>query len=191
MCGRFFLWLEDERTRNIVFPTDDIMALTREGWKTLRWGMRVNGKPVINARSETVSIKPMFYASFRQRRCLVPADGFFEWVRLEGKRTKNCYQVTDADSARMMMAGIYNEKDECAIITQTADDIVGTIHDRMPVFLQSSEMQALWLHQDDLAEIVLSASQKNALKIKPETEDITPKRKTQSKADRQMALDID
>jgi putative SOS response-associated peptidase YedK len=105
---------------------------------------------MINARSETVADKPAFRFAFRRRRCLVPADGFFEWQRL-GK-SKQPYFIQTADEQPFAMAGLWESwegpdhslVESCTILTTEPNELMQPIHDRMPVILPS-ESYAEWL----------------------------------------------
>lgn len=98
------------------------------------------GSRLINARAETVSEKPAFRQAFRQRRCLVVADGFYEWQRVG--RQKQPYYLTAAQGGPFALAGLWEQwrRDgqaigSCTIITTDANDCVRPVHDRMPVIL--------------------------------------------------------
>ncbi len=123
----------------------------------LRWGLipswakeaRV-GYRMINARAETVAQKPAFRGAFRQRRCLVPADGFYEWRKL-GK-AKQPYRITLADGGPFAFAGLWERwrasdgqaVESFTIITTEANPLLRPIHDRMPVILDAADYDA-WL----------------------------------------------
>jgi putative SOS response-associated peptidase YedK len=107
---------------------------------------------MINARSETVHEKPSFRSPFRSRRCLIVADGFYEWVR-EGK-VKRPFYITMTDDQPFCMAGIWErwaagEKvvESVAVLTTTANGLMARIHDRMPVIIPPSEFHR-WLAAD-------------------------------------------
>jgi putative SOS response-associated peptidase YedK len=123
------------------------------------------GSRLINARLETVAEKPAFRKAFSQRRCVLPADGFYEWYALDGslaggraKIKKQPFFVHRADGARLVMAGIYEiwrdpakdrEDDSawlrtCSVITTEATDAIGHIHDRMPMVIPREAIDA-WL----------------------------------------------
>jgi putative SOS response-associated peptidase YedK len=109
-------------------------------------------KGLINARSETLEERPSFSESFQKRRCLVPADGFYEWVRNGRSKQPYCFQLKD--ESPFAFAGIWDrwKRDDssitsCAIVTTTPNELLATIHDRMPVIL-SAEGQARWLNGD-------------------------------------------
>ena len=108
------------------------------------------GFKMINARAETVATKPAFRESIRKRRCLIPADGFYEW-RKDGK-TKTPFCFTMADDSIFAFAGIWdswrNPEGQtiktCSIITTTPNALLADIHDRMPVILPDDAYD-LWL----------------------------------------------
>ncbi|BEQ16054.1 SOS response-associated peptidase [Desulfoferula mesophila] len=123
----------------------------------LRWGLvpawakeeRV-GYKMINARAETVADKPAYRGPFRRSRCLVPADGFFEWASTaQGKQP---YFLARRDRAPFALAGLWDrwhgpegeELRSFTIITTTANHVVAPIHERMPVMLQPGD-EAAWL----------------------------------------------
>lgn len=121
----------------------------------LRWGLipfwakdKSIGYRMINARAEGLADKPAFRQPFRQQRCLIPADGFYEW-RHEGDR-KQPYYIHRKDSQPMMFAGLWSRWgdqeiiESCAIITGEPNDLVAPIHNRMPVILDSADCDA-WL----------------------------------------------
>jgi putative SOS response-associated peptidase YedK len=145
-----------------VAPTDSVYAVAEhDGTRLLgafRWGLipfwakdRKIGARNINARAETVAEKPTFRDSFAKRRCLIPADGFYEWQRLpKGKLPHYIYR---ADRRPLALAGIWSSWKEpetgervltCSIITGEPNAMVGEIHDRMPVILQESTWDT-WL----------------------------------------------
>ena len=125
----------------------------------LRWGLLphwVKGDPKkvrqpINARSETVQTAPMFRDAFRARRCIVPIDGFYEWQVLPGGQ-KQPHAVARADGAVMALAGLWegwrspdgDTVRSFTVITTTAMDALGHLHERMPVVLEPSDWPA-WL----------------------------------------------
>ena len=180
MCGRYTMATPDLgrvrtrfgldervelRRRFNVAPTDDVVAVTtdREGHPrgdSLRWGLvpfwaddpKV-GSRMINARAETVPEKPAFRDAFASRRCLILADGFYEWQRREG--AKRPWWITRADGEPFAFAGLWatwrpkgtegvEPLRSCTIITTTASAAVAPLHDRMPVILPSG-VEAEWL----------------------------------------------
>ena len=170
MCGRFTLRSRDRikakglgnsdlpfEARFNIAPSQSILAIADFGneldLKYLVWGLvpswSKDGKGFINARSETIEDKPSFSESFQRRRCLIPADGFYEWQR-SGKIAQP-YYFQMRDESPFAFAGIWDEWQgdgkviaSCAIITTTANELLASIHDRMPVILRS-ESQDQWL----------------------------------------------
>jgi putative SOS response-associated peptidase YedK len=171
MCGRYTLASPDPaalrarfpigesveiRRRFNVCPGDEVLAVTtgREGaprGELLRWGLVPHwaedpriGYRMINARIETLATKPAFRDA---RRCLVIADGFYEWERLEGGG-KQPYRVTRVDGAPFAFAGLWaswrGELRSCSIVTTAAFPSIERIHDRMPVILVP-EGERRWL----------------------------------------------
>ena len=115
-----------------------------------RWAKEPKG--LINARAETVAEKPSFRDSFRRRRCLVPADGFYEW-RAAGQRRKQPYAIRFAGDELLAFAGIWDrwlgasgeELVTCALLTCPPNEAVARLHHRMPVVLPGEEAMATWL----------------------------------------------
>ena len=187
MCGRFAFYSPSEATaalfgasgsidlqpRYNIAPTQDIAAI-REGESgreltTLRWGLvpfwakdPSIGNRMINARAETVAEKPSFRAAFRRRRCLVLADGFYEWRKEESGKTP--YLISLASGEPFALAGLWEhwqakESDEtidsATLITTQANAFMQQLHHRMPVILEPTTAER-WLAGDDqvLDEIV-------------------------------------
>ncbi|MCW2953323.1 MAG: hypothetical protein JWQ48_2493 [Conexibacter sp.] len=179
MCGRFTLAtataselrqrfpisesVELERRFNVA-PGDDVIAIrARDGVAAaskLRWGFTPPwakdpsvGFKMINARAETVAEKPAFRDAFKRHRCLIVADGFYEWRR-DGVRQP--FHITRADGAPFAFAGLWTGwKDpdsedwlrSCTIVTTQANDAIAGIHPRMPVML-APEVEGTWLDPD-------------------------------------------
>ena len=177
MCGRFTLtipaaeWASlfdvappDIEPRYNIAPSQDVAAIRiavgadgpagRElawpQWGFIpRWARDPAGRP-INARCETVSDKPTFRDSFRDRRCLIVADGFYEW-RKEG-RFKQPYWIRLAEGGPFAFAAVWDRwrepggepVDTCTILTTEANDRLRVLHDRMPVILDPGH-HAAWL----------------------------------------------
>ena len=176
MCGRFNLhtpvdqlvamfhlqpmpWIEP---RYNIAPMQMILAIrqSEHGREAhlLRWGLvpqwsrdESSAARLINARGETVADKPSFRAAFKRRRCLIPADGFYEW-HAEPGRNKQPYHIHQADGQTMTFAGLWEhwQKEDgglletCTIITTEANDLLRGIHDRMPVILSQAD-HGVWL----------------------------------------------
>ena len=187
MCGRFTLISSvadlqlqfgfamepaDVRPRYNVTPTQQVLTVTNEGERRgemMRWGLVPSwakdikiGSRMINAVSETAAGKTAFRSAFRRRRCLVLADGFFEW-RKEGNGSKRSASrriplyFTQKSGETMAFAGLWENwkspDDEwvrsCTILTTAANSFIEPVHNRMPVIL-SEETVPLWL--DPLTE---------------------------------------
>lgn len=147
-----------------VCPTNPVAVVTSDGGarrlRPMRWGFiphwydsPSDGPLLINARAETLAEKPAFRAAARERRCLVPADGFYEWSRAEDGRRLPWY-VYRGDGAPITFAGIWQdwESDEArlttvAIITTQANRAISAIHHRMPVSLEQRDWP-LWLGEE-------------------------------------------
>jgi putative SOS response-associated peptidase YedK len=176
MCGRYastrgrqelidFFGIDDDEGDELepdfnVAPTKPVpVVLTREVRElhVARWGLvpfwakdASIGARLINARLETVHEKPAFRRAFAKRRCLVPADGYYEWQTSEGG-AKQPFFIRPADGGVLVMAGLYEvwrRADErlltCTVITTEATDDVGRIHDRMPMLVEPGRFAA-WL----------------------------------------------
>jgi putative SOS response-associated peptidase YedK len=157
-----------------VAPTQQVAAvLEDEGGRRLemlRWGLVPSwaddpeiGARMINARSETAPEKPSFRRAFRGRRCLIPADGFYEWKRENGG--KQPYYFHMQDGRPFAFAGLWEswEKGDgtlrtCAILTTRANSVLEGVHDRMPVILPHDAYDA-WLDPDadreELGELMI------------------------------------
>ena len=177
MCGRYTLATPvdnlvelfeiDEYPSSItssynIAPTQEVAAVLVEGEKRklemLKWGLIPSwadepniGNKMINARAETVSQKPSFRTPFKNRRCLVLTDGFYEWLRTpEGKQP---YYIHMKDGSPFAFAGLWEvwrdgeEIRSCTIITTDANELVGEIHKRMPVILPPEDYD-MWLDPD-------------------------------------------
>jgi len=170
MCGRFTLHSKERiklkqpvsldlpfAARYNIAPSQNVLTLGDFGRgleaRLLMWGLipswSTDGKAFINARAETLEERPSFSESFRLRRCLIPADGFFEWKR--SGREKQPYYIQSADEAPLMFAGIWDTwhnrgelVTSCAIITTKANELVGELHNRMPAIL-APEFHDAWL----------------------------------------------
>lgn len=149
-----------------IAPSQDIPAIRREGRKRelalLRWGLipfwakdPKIGYRTINARGETAAVTPSFRAAFRQRRCLVPASGFFEWDKQSGSRQP--YRIRRRDGQPMAFAGLWERWQDpregtviesCTILTTQANKEVSRIHERMPVILAAVD-HPLWLDPEE------------------------------------------
>jgi putative SOS response-associated peptidase YedK len=156
-----------ERRFNVC-PGDEILAVTtdRHGeprGERLRWGFVPHwarepgmGLKMINARAETVAEKPAYRDALRTHRCLVVADGFYEWQAGRRGGTKLPWHVTRADGAPFAFAGLWSvwrgAGDQvlrtCTIVTTSANDRLREVHDRMPVMLPDQGAEEAWLAHD-------------------------------------------
>ncbi|HBE91899.1 MAG TPA: hypothetical protein DDW55_04980 [Gammaproteobacteria bacterium] len=174
MCGRFYLDAPDElvlthfgleggihlKARYNITPSQDI-AIVRSGEQgrelsLARWGLvpawsreEKTQYSMINARADTVADKPAYRQAFRQRRCLIPASGFYEWRKMSSG--KQPYRIGMADNGIMALAGLWEHwegegksLDSCSIIVTEANDLIRPIHDRMPVILDREKFDH-WL----------------------------------------------
>ena len=151
----------DEQPRFNIAPTDPILAIRRdaEGVREagrLRWGLQPGrwalkpGRPLINARAETITEQPAFRDSFHERRCLIPADGFYEWRKDENG--KQPIWISRPDGQHWAFAGIWAKLEHpegetvhsCAIVTCEPNELIKPIHDRMPVILEPGS-EAAWI----------------------------------------------
>jgi putative SOS response-associated peptidase YedK len=177
MCGRFSqsssaaaisavfgVETSDIPPRYNIAPTQSVAAIlqlpsNQPHLHWLRWGLIPSwakdpkiGSKLINARAETVAQKPSFRSAFRHRRCLIPADGFYEWQQIEGSRQKQPYFIGLQDEGLFAFAGLYERWESpdgdvletCTIVTTTANELVEPIHSRMPVLLAPQDYN-LWL----------------------------------------------
>jgi putative SOS response-associated peptidase YedK len=150
-----------------VAPTQEILAIVRHDDRNhlekLHWGLvpfwakdAGNGSRMINARSETVATKPSFRMAFKWRRCLILADGFYEWMGEKGN--KQPMYLTLPDGRPFAFAGLWEDWDNrgkeptayrsCSILTREASESVMPIHNRMPVILKPEAVDA-WLNRDN------------------------------------------
>jgi putative SOS response-associated peptidase YedK len=180
VCGRYSLAVPDPshlrgrfpvgesveiRPRFNIAPTDDVLAVTtdRDGrprGELLRWGLVPSwadspklGARLINARVETVAEKPAFRTAWRRLRCLVCADGFYEWRR-DPSGPRRAYRITRDDGEPFAFAGLWSiwhggpegtpPLRSCTILTRPANDAIAPLHDRMPVILDPRH-EADWL----------------------------------------------
>lgn len=178
MCGRFAQYANpeilahhfrlettavDAQPRYNVAPTQPVLAvrLTEDQQHrecvNLRWGLVPfwskgpdNRYSMINARAETVASKPAYRAAFAQRRCLIPADAFYEWQA--GKDGKQPYAIRRKDRTPFAMAALFEHWqgddgsviDSCTILVTDANTLLAPIHDRMPVILDPADY-GTWL----------------------------------------------
>lgn len=164
MCGRFYV---NDETFELVgsntneetdqYPSEDISVIISYQGKLvavqMKWGYTnpLINQRIINAKCETILEKKIFKDDVLDRRCIIPAKGFYEWgshhhrISFESKNDKQLY-----------MAGIYHGK-EVAIITTKANDVMRPIHDRMPLFISKDKIND-WLSDTSLLQEFLKLS---------------------------------
>lgn len=139
-----------------VSPTEAIpVVVSRDGGRrivVMRWGLLppwyktpTGGPLLINARAESIADKPAFAKAVRERRCLIPADGFYEWQGEKGAKTP--YAIRPPDGGMIAFAGVWESwrgMPTAAIVTCAANTALAPIHERMPVVI-APEDRALWL----------------------------------------------
>ena len=175
MCGRFTTtttaaaladWFEVDDSDVVeigpnynVTPTSDIYTVVEDpdGQRRLDlmfWGLVPSwaegpaiGSKMINARSETAATKPSFRAAFRRRRCIIPVDGFYEWVSVPGRTKKQPMYITARSREPLAFAGLWEQwhpkgqgsdvetLTSCSILTGPPNDLIAPLHHRMPMIL--------------------------------------------------------
>ena len=175
MCGRYYIEIDEDELQDIVdavekesrgsgeqltiktsgevFPTDVVPVQTGlKQYQAMKWGfVSYNGKPVINARSETAAEKPMFKQAMQERRCLIPAGGYFEWQKSGAKRIKYRFHIPGSP---LYFAGCYRQEKNSpgcnfVILTRQAPSGIDAIHDRMPVIIPHDRINAWLYHGPD------------------------------------------
>ena len=174
MCGRYYV--DDETAREIeklvrdldrklqiertgdVFPSQNAMILKGEGnhlaAEQMKWGFPgfEKGKLLINARAETALERPTFRASVQDRRCIIPARGFYEW-----NKSKEKFTFERKETPVLFMAGCYNRyegQERFVILTTDANSSVAPVHNRMPLILEPEELGD-WVLDDQATESLL------------------------------------
>ena len=188
MCGRFtlateadklrwafpgFVFPDEIRPRYNIAPSQNVTAVLNDAVdraRELKWGLVPHwaqdpkiGNRMINARSETLHEKPAFRNAYRRRRCLIFADGFYEWRKDPGAKTKTPVYIRLASEAPFAFAGLWERWEptgesplfSCTIITTEPNPLVAEIHNRMPVILPAED-HAAWLACGDTPPDALS-----------------------------------
>ena len=180
MCGRFVLLTDltiitesfniqnvacEYKPGNNISPGQQIYAVLRKDNQNtlvnLRWGLipawtkdSSIGNKIFNARAETIAEKPSFKNAFQKRRCLIPADGFYEWQKLE--KMKKPFRFSLKSGEPFGFAGLYEtwlspdnkQVHTCTIITTEPNELIQPIHDRMPVIVKK-ELKDVWIDPDN------------------------------------------
>ena len=198
MCGRFAITLPDDAMAALfdsvpsndlpatpnynVCPTNQVHTVTSEAGgrrlRPMRWGFLphwykspTDGPLLINARAETIAEKPAFRAACRERRCLIPATGFYEWTKdADGNRLP--WYIHPSEGDVLAFAGVWQvwEKGDdafvtCAIVTTAANRAMSAIHHRMPVVLDAEDWP-LWLGEAGKgAATLMTAAPEDALDV--------------------------
>ena len=184
MCGRFTLTLDGSALSSLfgfvefpqwiprfnIAPCQNILGIRNKIGPgnsvteavPLRWGLvprwakdTKGGAMMINARSETAREKPAFRPLVQSRRCLIPADGFYEWQRADGKALRP-FLIRRQDRLPLGMAGLWEtwigpdgeEVETACILTTSSNGVMSAVHDRMPVLLEQAQFD-LWLSPDE------------------------------------------
>ena len=205
MCGRYSLKPVDPAALRARFPIgeslaaeppyfnitpgSDVLGVTtdREGrprGERLRWGLVPSwakdsraGFKMINARAETLNERSAYRTPFERFRCLIPADGFYEWQPVPGQSRKQPFHITRDDGELFAFAGLWSvwhrgqpeELRSCTIITTPANSLIAPIHDRMPVILPR-DSEELWLEHDTplaVLESLLSGLDSEQMALRP------------------------
>jgi len=168
MCGRFTLTVDPAELQDTfsnytfpskfaprfnIAPSQPILAIPNDGLNKADffiWGLipmwakdPIIGNRLINARGETIAEKPSFRGSFKHKRCLILADGFYEWKSTAGKKTKTPYFIHMKDRTPFAFAGLWDAWESsdgssiktCTIITTEPNKLMESLHNRMPVIL--------------------------------------------------------
>lgn len=207
MCGRFTITITMEELMEMfdledlvgssaflprynIAPTQMIPAIiAHEGRRRLgelRWGLIPSwakdekvGFQTINAKAETIAEKPAFRNSFQRKRCIIPADGFYEWQK--NGTVKTPYRIVLKDAPAFAMAGLYDtwtsadgtKVSSCTIITTTPNELMADIHNRMPVILHRQDITAWldrsWQNTAELTKLLrpYEASAMRAYRVSP------------------------
>jgi len=177
MCGRFTLTVDPAELKEYfdgyifptqfaprfnIAPTQPVLAIPNDAKNKadfFLWGLIPSwskdpaiANKLINARGETLAEKPSFRGGFKYKRCLIPADGFYEWQVRAGEKTKTPYFIHMKDRLPFAFAGLWDEWHSpdgaslrtCTIITTEPNELMSTLHNRMPVILDPRDYEQ-WL----------------------------------------------
>lgn len=179
MCGRYYIPDAEEAAeiRKIIAeidkkysnkpyktgeirPTNTVPILTDSGADLMSWGFPRYGSKgvVINARSETAADKRMFSKALRERRCVIPAGGFYEWQKKDATKPKDKFLFISNKDELMYMAGVYTpheDEDKFVILTRDANISIADIHDRMPVVIYKQEIED-WINDISFVDFAIN-----------------------------------
>jgi putative SOS response-associated peptidase YedK len=195
MCGRYALHSNPDvvalmfslsevpayQPRYNIAPTSQVLVVRQEGElrgaAMVKWGLVPRwakdpsiGAKMNNARAETVAEKPSFREAYRKRRCLIPADGYYEWKLEHG--LKQPYYITPSSGGLFAFAGLWEQWQDphrsletCAIITTDANEKMAVVHERMPVIVPPGEYSA-WLSGESYEKVALRPCPDAAIDIR-------------------------
>ncbi len=179
MCGRYLITSDIEDiiskygiemyhyhygyiAKKEIFPSDTAPVVTygvKKELKLMKWGLSpaFSKTLIINSRGETIEEKALFRNSFYTKRCIIPVDAFFEWKKDAGKKIK--HSISLKNISLFSLGGIYSSftdikgaiTDCFSIITVSPNDLVSTLHNRMPLILSDNDLE-LWLNKDSNIE---------------------------------------
>lgn len=169
MCGRYYFMWKNKRAfyelrrkveqyalfeyaKEEVFPSQNALVLIAEGDSyrpiIMKWGMGTsNSQLVINARMESVKERMMFRNSYNHR-CMIPCNGFYEWV--DDARGKQKILITKNDHELIYLAGFYNRRNEFVILTANSEKDMRSIHERTPLIVTQDKLEAFLCRKADL-----------------------------------------
>lgn len=177
MCGRWYVDLmsdeelteyykklknkSDIKIRGEIFPNDHVMVIANSknmniNVFNMKWGYHIGKNIVFNAKCETLHSKKIFCDGIKNRRCVIPANNYFEW----DKNTKEKKEIKDKNTNIIYFLGIYrfeNNEPVCTIITKDASDSLKDLHPRMPVIITKDKIDE-WLSSDCNVEGVINNS---------------------------------
>jgi putative SOS response-associated peptidase YedK len=185
-----------------VAPTHDVYAVLVDGGvrrlEALHWGLvpfwakdPSVGNRMINARAETVTTKNAYRKAFRRHRCIIPADGFYEWKAVAGQKRKQPMYISRPDGDPMAFAGLWEvwrnpaspgeELHSCTVITGAANEKMAAVHDRMPIMLPPSAWDT-WLDPEvqdvDLLGRFLVPAPPELIELRPVSTEVNNVRNT-------------
>lgn len=175
MCGRYAIYTAPHKLKDLfgvenllnlaprynAAPLQELPIIIQNRMGMARWGLlppwakaddRILCAKMINARSETVAEKPAFSEAWgKRRRCLIPVDGYYEWVTDEAAKARQPFYIHKEDKGVMAIAGLWSKQADIltfTMLTKDAEGAVGEVHHRMPVFIDISRAGE-WFAADD------------------------------------------